>query len=658
MSAAERMAKHVGAHSTVPRGTCADPDRRRRLEANPAAWLKHYLPGAYPRPFDAPHHGIIDGAVEASDKGGRFAVAAARGLGKSTLLWGLVLFLKLSGRQEFPVCLPWAAGAMKRAMSFWKAALSFNETLAADYPEFCAPFVHARGVPQRLRSQVWSDTQKPCGALLQAGDGLIVMPDNQGCIGGSTINGNPRGLNHPQDDGTVLRPTLALIDDPQDRQTAKSAQLVAETIVKIDGDIGGMGAAGSELPMLVSGNCIEPGDAMAHYLTAEGWRGLRVSAVLTWPDGWDQPDSPARLAWAEWWDAHRDPQNGEKIGRAYYRRHKKVMTAGMVLSAPHSYRRSPRTPDPLYGAMRQYHVMGHDAFWAEQQQKPIDTKASSRPYELRPDMILARADPTRQPMIVPPDTRAIVAATDLNPSYALSSAVVGFGAQQVASVLWYGLYRGPGGAGLSSGDDTPAARGKAVYEGLVAVGRGLAALPCRPELWVIDASGTDFDTVLAFCPQAPTLCGIAAMAVTGRGAKNYRPYGKTVIGQPREQCHMAMDAKRRKWMAFNADYWREVSQRAWLGSLGAPGSCSLPAGTGHREFAEQCCREPLHGKADVGGQMVWIYGRQPGPHDFGDCLYMAFAGAAWQGIGTGGNEVKPKSTKANVLIYRPSNGRR
>ena len=55
---------------------------------------------------------------------------------------------------------------------------------------------------------------------------MIVLPSELGCIGGATINGNPRGLNYTLPSGIVLRPTIALLDDVQDRKTAVIERLL------------------------------------------------------------------------------------------------------------------------------------------------------------------------------------------------------------------------------------------------------------------------------------------------------------------------------------------------------------------------------------------------------------------------------------------------
>lgn len=626
VSTADRVAKHMAEHSKVDWSEPADPKRRARLERGPPKWLRHYLAPAFSRPFDRPHDAIIDGAMTASDTGGRFVVAAQRGIGKSTVLWGLVLMLALTGKQPFPVCVPWAAGALKRAFRFWRAQLCFNEALYADYPEVCAPFRHARGSSQKLAHTTWRDGPRegqPTGASMAVGEGLIVLPDNRGCIGGATINGNPRGLNHPMPDGRVMRPTLALLDDVQDRGTAKSRAQIAETIEVIDGDVAGMGEAGTALPMLMSGNCIAPDDVMAHYLASDRWKALRVPCVESWPATWDDGRGKAAKLWREWFDLYRDGKGAP----THYRKHKKIMTAGMKISAPGTFRKERGITDALCAVMSNYFKMGNDAFWAECQQEPVRQGVTL--YNLTPDVITSRIA-ERNPGDVPEWSRLRVAATDVNPSYGLTWAIVSFGADQTAGVLGYGIHDMQVGNGA-----TEAEKARAIFEALVQHGRQLAELPCRPEIWMVDAAGAQFDVVLRFAAESSRLCGINAVAATGRGARNYRPYGKTVLGKPREQCHLAADVHGRKWVAWNADYWRELAQRGWTGSVGAPGSCSLPRGH-HRTFAEQICREQLAGKGEVGGQTVWTWNSLPGRHDYGDCMAMCYMGAAYGGIGTSG----------------------
>jgi hypothetical protein len=625
-SAADRVAAFVARHSVCERRACADPERRARLEQDPKEWLRYYLANTYYRGFDKPHLDIIDGVMSAYTHGGRFAVAAERGIGKSSLLYGLVLFLKLTGRRHFPVYLPWSAPIMKRGLQFWRMALSFNARLLEDYPEYCAPFAQARGTSQRLSSMRWSDTNEPCGALLQVSDGMIVMPDGKGVIGGSTVNGNPRGLNLPQQDGSILRPDLALVDDPQDREVSKSSTLTGETVAKIDQDIAGLGEAGADFPMLVSGNCISAGDVMDHYLNDTNWNALRVSCVEQWPDGWDD-NGPAHALWATWWDLYRD--NPEKATE-FYGSHRPQMVANMVLSAPNAYQNSVRAtlPDIYCVAMKQYWRMGRKAFMAERQQRPTSSEELA-PFSISVKLICSRADPARKPFELPEYARSItVAGTDIN-HYGLHSAMVGFGNDSTAACAWWGKYDHQ----TVPRDASDAARKSIIYSMLTEHGRQIRACQLRPDAWVIDG-GYEIETVMRYVKNGEGRdMPFRIYVARGFSEDRYKPYGKWVIGEPRDHVHLT-EWPSGRGLAFSADYWREIMQRAWLADIGQPGGMSTYGDP--RELAEHICRERLLEKVQGNTGTFYKWATLPGKHDLGDGLVMCYVGAAYErGIGPG-----------------------
>jgi hypothetical protein len=458
------------------------------------------------------------------------------------------------------------------------------------------------------------------------------------------VNGNPRGLNHPLSDGRILRPTLALLDDVQDRTVATSPQQVIDTIEIIDGDVAGMGEAGTNIPMLMSGNCIALGDVMAHYLESEQWESLRVSCVESWPDGWKDGAGPTAKLWEEWAELQKQGKGG-----AFYRANKKQMTRGFVLSSPSTFKASKANPDAFCGAMESYYKMGAEAFASEKQQRP--TKRGVTMYNLTHQLVQSRV--TDRPAGEVPDwAQVVVAATDINRSYALSSVVVAFGANQVAAVLWYGLHP------MSVREDmTEIEKRRLIYEGLSTHGKELAALPCRPALWAIDGGGSPEGCVIQLAYNAPQICGLQAACTFGRGWKMFRPVTKaTYKVRAGEMWQHVSERKDRQWIIYQADYWREVAQKGWIASPGSPGSCSLPQGR-HEDFAIQVTREQLSGKEEVGGRMVWVWTTAPGPHDFGDCMQMAYMAASFRGIGSiERTDPKPKA-KAYIPMMRPSSRR-
>jgi len=650
-STADRVAAHVARRGMVERGECEDPKRRARLEKDDEAWLKWYCPETYYLPFERPHKAIIDGARNAIETNGDFAVAAERGIGKSAILYGVVFKLAITGEQAFPVYIPWGEKDKAQGFDFWLDCLTTNQRLIADYPEVCQPFQHADGVSQRISTTTWADSGKRTHAKCAITKGIIVFPDGRGVIGSSTMNGNPRGLNHKHAGGELVRPTCALIDDVQDDKTAASqgdGGLVKKAITKVNGAVRGLKRAGADFSILLSGNCIQSGDVMDHFLNQAGWSCVRVACVDQWPDGWDDPKSETRALWDEWgerWLARTDEA-------AFFRKHKALMCKGMKISAPSAYKqkireaaadkrkKAARPVNACHAVMREYYTMGHDAFMAERQQNPIDPISVSGPYVLTPDMIKARAT-KRRPYEKPDWVVSVVASSDVNPSYALSTVVLGLGQDQTVALLWYGLHK------CYIPDDLPKPEfDKRLYAELAAHGKELAGCPCLPAGWAIDGGGKNFDAVIRYAADSQQSCGIPALAFTGRGWKQYVEYGKTYIkGQlRREMCHVRSDHKngrRIQWVPWQSDYWKEIAQRAMLGDVGAPGTCTLPAGS-HDKFAAQYCNERLAGKGEVGGKIVWNYTRVPGKNDFLDAMAQGYALGAFNGIGTGGTVARPK----------------
>ncbi len=636
----ERRRDRRKASSMIERRSCADPARRARLERDPAGWLRWYLEAAFPLPWGGVHRDIIAAAVRAIRTGAGMATAAPRGTGKTTVLAGVALWAVLSGACRFPVVAGWSHQAARRMLRKWIATLADNDRLRADYPEVCGPFevsTHAN----RLKGMAWADTGDLCGADVRVMDGALVLPDGRGALGAVSIAGNVRGLHAGLPDGSTIRPDVLLLDDPQDKPTAESPKLTRQTVERIESDLFNLSGPGTRLSVMVACTVANEGDVAEYFLTHADFEAVRVGQVTQWPDGFADKASPARRLW-EQWNAVRveglSEHDGGKRARAFYKANKAAMVEGMAVSWPARFDKKRHDPDAFYAAMFDYYRLGERAFMAERQNAPMRTETTV--YDLSAALVATRIHPDRRRGELPAEARLIVAATDLN-HYGLHSAAAGFGNDQTAWLAWYGRHDNNG-RGIVPTNCPESEAKRAMFEALVAHGAGIAALPltragepARPSLWVIDA-GYMPDVVRRYLDGPARTLGIPVMCARGFSADKYRPGGKGTIGAPRENCHLAESTVAGRFLAFNADAWREVSQRAWLASPNAPGSLSLFDGARHAEFAEQVTREKLVEKLSGQFGPVWRWHSQPGWHDYGDAVTMLYVAAAWGGIGTGG----------------------
>jgi hypothetical protein len=306
---------------------------RKPPAGDPIKWLLAYLPFAFPLPFGQVHFDIAKEFCYVIDNGGNVPIAAPRGTGKSTLVNGLVLWSLMEQLTPFPVVIPWDDRAKKRALRFWANELCFNTRLARDYDHITRPFVESRGVANRLAA-IHSDG-KATGARLGITEGIIILPDGYGAIGSATINGNPRGLNYATIDGRIIRPSLCVVDDPQDRETAKSVIRVRDTIERIEGDVAGMAGPDSQMPIIMTCTVIQRQDVADTFLNHPDWKAIRVGQVLQWPKGFEDEKSETRKLWEQWNTVRQDGESAQdkgKAAKAFYIEHKDQLTEGMVVS--------------------------------------------------------------------------------------------------------------------------------------------------------------------------------------------------------------------------------------------------------------------------------------------------------------------------------------
>jgi hypothetical protein len=80
-----------------------NPKRREQALAEPRKFLLTYFPERYTRKFSRLHEVMIDTIFERAKTGGRQAIAAPRGVGKTELVKGMLVYLILAELVRFPL---------------------------------------------------------------------------------------------------------------------------------------------------------------------------------------------------------------------------------------------------------------------------------------------------------------------------------------------------------------------------------------------------------------------------------------------------------------------------------------------------------------------------------------------------------------------------
>lgn len=351
----------------------------------------------------APHHLLEWEHIERVIRvGGKQVIGDPRGDGKTTRLEVAVLWAVMVVQLHQYAALLTAIGrhAPKRITSI-KTALLTNDLLAADWPEVCLPIRKMGGVANRCAAMHVDGT--PCWPAAESvwAKTRIVLPTvaGSGCSG-SVIEAAglleaTRGLNHATAAGEIVRPTLALIDDPQTNRSARSTIQTEEREEAINAGIMYLPGPNRKISALASVTVIQPGDLADRLLDREQhpeWHGIRNKMLERWPTRMD--------LWDIYADIYRDElaEGGSGIRAArYYKKNRKAMQEGAEVSWEH---RREDAVDGLENAMRKF-IQDRASFFSEMQNEP-EPDVSDEDVDVLPSEAIARKVSGYQRWQIPP----------------------------------------------------------------------------------------------------------------------------------------------------------------------------------------------------------------------------------------------------------------
>lgn len=406
-------------------------DRRRDAEFDFLYFCQTYGGEAFHLDW-SPNHRRAAKIIEAVTLNGeKFAFAMPRGSGKTTLSRWAVMWAGLYGHSPYSVLIGKTATSGEKMLKSIKTSLRFNDLLFEDFPEAIAPIRHLKGETRKAAGQKFRGEPTMIEWSLSQIVLATIPVDYARCSGAIIdvcgIEGEIRGRQFERPDGRIVRPRLAVVDDPQDRETAKSEIGCDRVVQTIQSDVSYLAGPDAATGVIIPCTVIYENDAADQLLDRKKnpeFQGEKTKLLVSFPTN--------EKLWEEYRRIREESLEAGNKGREateFYRENQEAMDAGAEVSWPQRH-----FPDELSGiqhAMNRY-LSDEVSFYAEYQNEPKRTVTS--------EVVLPDSDSLRRRVngvgraIVPNECNKLTAFIDVS-----------------ENVLWWGLL------GFGSGFSTGAA---------------------------------------------------------------------------------------------------------------------------------------------------------------------------------------------------------
>ncbi len=357
----------------------ADPARKKMCERDFRLFCESYFPETYALAWSPDHLKVIARIEQAVLLGGLYALAMARGSGKSSLAETACLWAMLYGHRDFVVLVSATETAALEMLDSIKTEFEKNELLQEDFPEALYPIQCLDGISNRCPGQLYQGKRTQMSWTANE----IVLPTIESSkasgaiIRVAGITGRIRGMKFKRPDkAKPVRPSLVIIDDPQTSESANSLEQTRKRVRVLSGDVLGLAGPGQKISGIMPCTVIRPGDMADQVLDRKvhpDWNGERTKMVYKFPDN--------EKLWNQYADLRADclRERGDfSEATEFYRRHREEMDAGAIIAweARYNY-------DELSAIQHAMNLKFQDeaAFWAEYQNEPL-------PEDLDEDVIM------------------------------------------------------------------------------------------------------------------------------------------------------------------------------------------------------------------------------------------------------------------------------
>jgi hypothetical protein len=400
----------AAAQDIAPLPPVADPARRRRADGDFRFFCEQYFPHLFTLAWSDDHLRVIAAVERVVRQRQTLAIAMPRGSGKTTLCLTAVQWALLSGSHEFVYLIASMQEAAVTLLANLKSHLAGNGLLLEDYPEAVHPIRRLEGETRRCVGQRYYGRPTRIG---WGNEDIVLATIPASRCGGAIVRvagltGNIRGALHVRADGSQVRPSLVICDDPQTDASARSPLQTAERLNILLGALKGLAGPGQRTAILVPCTVIQQGD-LADQLLDRGrnpaWQGERTKLVYSFPR--------ATKLWAQYAELRAEALRRGAAGgdeTAFYAARREKMDAGAKVAWPQRYLAAHGEISAVQHAMNLRADLGDEAFFAEYQNDPI-SPADPAGEALTAEAVCAKAS-GRPRGAVPPDCTRLTMFVD------------------------------------------------------------------------------------------------------------------------------------------------------------------------------------------------------------------------------------------------------
>jgi hypothetical protein len=607
-----------------------DPERKAAATQSFRTFCEEYFPQRFNLTWSPDHLVVLSRMEEAVIHGGLFALAMSRGSGKTTLAEVLTLWATMTARHQFAALIGVNADHAGEMLEAIKVELESNDLLDEDWPEITHPVRCLEGKGNKAKGQHIEGVRTQIGWRKT----VLIFPTVKGSPASAAIikvagiNGRIRGMKHARPDGRSVRPSLVVLDDPQDDESAASDMQCRKRHRVITGAILGLAGPGKAITAVMPCTIIRPGDLSATLLDRDKspqWTGQRFKLLNRFPDDMEKWDQYGAMRA----DEFRNGGNGH-LATAWYGQQRDVMDKGALAAWPERFK--PDELGPIQHAMNLYYL-NREAFFAEYQNEPQEETLGEG--QLQKDILAERLNGIDRGT-VPIWADHLTAFVDVQKD-CLWYVVAAWRKDFTGAIVDYGAYPDQGRSYFTQRDVQRTLAKLSPASGLEATilyglqrcselllqrdwlrqGGGI----CRVEKLLVDANwGESTNIVYEFCRTSQH----AAMIVPSHG-RGIGPDQKPMSEYQRKPgeyigtyWHLTAREGQRGIRHVNIDtnWWKSFIAERLMTAMGDKGALTLPGqkGTDHRMLCDHLTAEyrvPTQGR----GRRVDVWRMRPDKED-------------------------------------------